>query len=37
MTAFTEPFTLVLVEDVPDGGWGIGDHVLTAAMLAGDS
>ena len=29
--------TLVLVEDVPDGGWGIGDHVLTAAMLAGDS
>ena len=29
--------TLVLVEEVPDGGWGIGDHVLTAAMLAGDS
>lgn len=25
--------TLVLVEDVPDGGWGIGDHVLTLAML----
>jgi 4-oxalocrotonate tautomerase len=25
--------TLVLVEDVPDGGWGIGGHVLTAAML----
>jgi len=25
--------TLVLVEEVPDGGWGIGDHVLTLAML----
>ena len=25
--------TLVLVEDVADGGWGIGDHVLTLAML----
>jgi 4-oxalocrotonate tautomerase len=26
--------TLVLVEEVVDGGWGIGGHVLTAAMLA---
>jgi 4-oxalocrotonate tautomerase len=25
--------TMVLVEEVPDGGWGIGDHVLTLAML----
>ncbi|MEU9497900.1 tautomerase family protein [Streptomyces sp. NPDC048196] len=25
--------TLVLVEDVPDGGWGIGGHVLTAAEI----
>ena len=25
--------TLVLVEEVADGGWGIGDHVLTLAML----
>jgi 4-oxalocrotonate tautomerase len=22
------PNTMVLVEEVPDGGWGIGDHVL---------
>ena len=29
------PTTLVLVEEVPDGGWGIGGHVLTVAMLAG--
>jgi len=27
--------TMVLVDEVADGGWGIGDHVLTAAMLAG--
>lgn len=27
--------TMVLVEEVTDGGWGIGDHVLTAAMLNG--
>ena len=26
--------TMVLVEEVADGGWGIGDHVLTAAMLS---
>jgi 4-oxalocrotonate tautomerase len=25
--------TLVLVEEVPDGGWGIGDRVLTLAEL----
>jgi len=25
--------TLVLVEEVPDGGWGIGDNVLTLAMI----
>jgi 4-oxalocrotonate tautomerase len=27
------PGTMVLVEEVTDGGWGIGDHVLTLAML----
>ena len=27
--------TMVLVEEVADGGWGIGDRVLTAAMLEG--
>lgn len=25
--------TMVLVEEVADGGWGIGDHVLTLAQL----
>ncbi|MEU1408784.1 4-oxalocrotonate tautomerase family protein [Streptomyces sp. NPDC005728] len=25
--------TLVLVEEVADGGWGIGGHVLTLAMI----
>ncbi|MFI7233228.1 tautomerase family protein [Nonomuraea angiospora] len=25
--------TLVLVEEVPDGGWGLGGNVLTAEML----
>ncbi|GEB54074.1 MULTISPECIES: 4-oxalocrotonate tautomerase family protein [Streptomyces] len=25
--------TMVLVEEVPDGGWGIGGSVLTLAML----
>ncbi|MEY9930626.1 4-oxalocrotonate tautomerase [Catenulispora sp. GP43] len=29
--------TMVLVEEVTDGGWGIGDHVLTLAMLQGDT
>jgi 4-oxalocrotonate tautomerase len=27
--------TLVLVEEVADGGWGIGDDILTLAMLGG--
>jgi 4-oxalocrotonate tautomerase len=27
------PNTMVLVEEVADGGWGIGDNVLTRAML----
>ena len=27
------PNTMILVEEVPDGGWGIGDQVLTLAML----
>jgi 4-oxalocrotonate tautomerase len=27
--------TMVLVEEVADGGWGIGDNVLTLAMLGG--
>jgi 4-oxalocrotonate tautomerase len=25
--------TMILVEEVADGGWGIGDQVLTQAML----
>ena len=25
--------TMVLVEEVADGGWGIGDHVLTLDVL----
>ncbi|WP_329154304.1 4-oxalocrotonate tautomerase family protein [Streptomyces sp. NBC_01456] len=25
--------TLVLVEEVPEGGWGIGGHVLTVAEI----
>ncbi|HWC79109.1 MAG TPA: 4-oxalocrotonate tautomerase family protein [Pseudonocardiaceae bacterium] len=29
--------TMVLVEEVTDGGWGIGDTVLTLAMLNGES
>jgi 4-oxalocrotonate tautomerase len=27
--------TMVLVEEVPDGGWGIGGGVLTLAKLQG--
>ena len=27
--------TMVLVEEVADGGWGIGDQVLTLAVLQG--
>ncbi|PSK97876.1 4-oxalocrotonate tautomerase [Haloactinopolyspora alba] len=30
------PTTMVLVEEVADGGWGIGDNVLTLAMLQAD-
>ncbi|MBT2414140.1 4-oxalocrotonate tautomerase family protein [Streptomyces sp. ISL-12] len=29
--------TLVLVEEVTDGGWGIGGDVLTLAMLQGST
>jgi 4-oxalocrotonate tautomerase len=29
--------TMVLVEEVQDGGWGIGDEVLTLAKLQGNS
>jgi 4-oxalocrotonate tautomerase len=28
--------TMVLVEEVPDGGWGIGDEVLTVAQFRGN-
>ncbi|WP_335983270.1 MULTISPECIES: 4-oxalocrotonate tautomerase family protein [Streptomycetaceae] len=28
--------TMVLVEEVPDGGWGIGGTVLTSAMINGN-
>ena len=27
------PNTMVLIEEVADGGWGIGDNVLTRTML----
>ncbi|MFJ6070009.1 4-oxalocrotonate tautomerase family protein [Streptomyces sp. NPDC093065] len=29
------PTTVVLVDEVPDGGWGVAGKVLTAAMLGG--
>jgi 4-oxalocrotonate tautomerase len=29
------PNTMVLVDEVVDGGWGIGGNVLTRAMLEG--
>ncbi|GAB2330529.1 4-oxalocrotonate tautomerase family protein [Streptomyces griseoincarnatus] len=29
--------TVVLVDEVADGGWGVGGHVLTAALLNGDA
>jgi len=29
--------TMILIDEVVDGGWGIGDNVLTAAMLNSDS
>lgn len=31
------PTTVVLIEEVADGGWGVGGNVLTAAMLNGDA
>lgn len=31
------PTTVVLVDEVPDGGWGVAGNVLTAAMLNADS
>jgi 4-oxalocrotonate tautomerase len=31
------PNVMVLVEEVADGGWGIGDQVLTLAKLQGGS
>jgi 4-oxalocrotonate tautomerase len=30
------PNTMVLVDEVTDGGWGIGGNVLTLSMLQGD-
>ncbi|MFD9322758.1 4-oxalocrotonate tautomerase family protein [Streptomyces sp. NPDC060053] len=29
--------TVVLIDEVADGGWGFGGNVLTAAMLNGDA
>ena len=29
--------TVVLVDEVVDGGWGVAGNILTAAMLNGDS
>jgi 4-oxalocrotonate tautomerase len=31
------PNTMVLIEEVADGGWGIGNQVLTLAMLEGSN
>lgn len=31
------PTTVVLIEEVADGGWGVAGGVLTAAMLNGDA
>ncbi|MER5552953.1 tautomerase family protein [Streptomyces sp. NPDC002793] len=31
------PTTVVLVDEVVDGGWGVGGEVLTAALLNGDA
>ena len=28
---------MVLIDEVPDGGWGMGDDVLTLAKLTGGS
>ncbi|MGW6015996.1 4-oxalocrotonate tautomerase family protein [Streptomyces sp. NPDC055210] len=29
--------TVVLIDEVADGGWGVGGNVLTAAMVNGDA
>ncbi|MYS86685.1 tautomerase family protein [Embleya scabrispora] len=31
------PTTVVLIDEVVDGGWGVAGNVLTAAMLDGDA
>lgn len=31
------PSTVVLIDEVVDGGWGFGGTVLTAALLNGDA
>ncbi|MFE6590551.1 4-oxalocrotonate tautomerase family protein [Streptomyces sp. NPDC057781] len=31
------PTTVVLVDEVADGGWGVAGNVLTAAMLNADA
>ncbi|GAA2373832.1 4-oxalocrotonate tautomerase family protein [Streptomyces carpaticus] len=31
------PTTVVLVDEVADGGWGVAGHVLTAAQLTADA
>ncbi len=31
------PTTVVLVDEVVDGGWGVAGNVLTTAMLNGDA
>ncbi|MFE9258561.1 tautomerase family protein [Streptomyces sp. NPDC006879] len=31
------PTTVVLVDEVADGGWGVAGDVLTAAVLNGDA
>ncbi len=31
------PTTVVLVDEVHDGGWGVAGNVLTAAMLNGEA
>ncbi|MHA6622474.1 tautomerase family protein [Pseudonocardia sp. DLS-67] len=31
------PTTVVLIDEVVDGGWGVSGNILTAAMLNGES
>lgn len=31
------PTTVVLIDEVVDGGWGVAGNILTAAMLNGDT